>query len=158
MSEVGRCSTWEELAVTTTPLASPPIDDTKVALSIVASGDDSWRPLASAVATMQRPRRSEHEELWAQLFVDSGFVDVVRALEVGTKGPDAVFLARFRVPDVYLDGRVHRARIRFVPAVSRAVPRGTGGRLPYLETARPIEVEAEFVAALSPARARRVAR
>lgn len=158
MPEPGSCSTWEELAITTKPLARPRADDARVALSIVASGDESWRPLASAVATMQRARRSEHEELWAQLFIDSGFVDVIRALEIGTKGPDTVFLARFRVPEIHFDGRLHRARVRFVPAVSRAAPRGTGAQLACRETAPTVEVEAEFVAALSPMRARRAVR
>ena len=157
MSGVRRCSTWEELALTTTPIPRGAADGVLVALSLVATGDPDSGSTASAVATMQRPRRSEHEEIWAQLFVDSGFVDVVRALEVGTKGADSVFLARFRIPAVHFDGTTHVARVRFVPAISRAVPRGDG-RGVAIETLEPVEVEAEFVAALSPARARRVAR
>lgn len=158
MSGTSRTSTWEELAVTTTPIEGPRRIDVRTELSITANGDESWRPVASVVATMQRARRSEHEELWAQLFIDSGFVDVVRALEIGTKGPDAVFLARFRIAELHFDGRPHRARVRFVPAVSRAAPRGTGDAVATIETAAPIEIEADFVAAISRARARRAVR
>jgi hypothetical protein len=118
-------------------------------LAIVAGGDETGRPFATAMATMQRPRRSEHEELWAHFFVDDVFVDVGRVLEIdqGTAG-DSLFVARFGVPDLHLDGQPHSARIRFVTAVSRVVPRATGEEVMAKATPS-AEAVAEFVATLA---------
>lgn len=116
-----RSSSWEGLSVESTP-----IEPTEAILSIVAGGDEAGRPFATAMASMASPRRAEHEEGWAQLFVDDVFVDVVRVLEIdqGT-GHDLIRVARFRMPGLHLDGELHTACVKFVTAVSRIVPRGT---------------------------------
>jgi hypothetical protein len=152
-----RSSSWEELSIESTPIEQP----SKAVLTIVAGGDEAGRPFATAMATMQRLRRAEHEELWAHFFVDDVFVDVVRVLEIdqGTLG-DSLFLARVGLPDLYLDGEVHTARLRFVTAVSRIVPRGTGEAMMARSEAEPVaEAISEFEATLaSPSRRLRDAR
>jgi hypothetical protein len=143
-----RSSSWEGLNVESTP-----IDPTEAILTVVASGDEAGRPFATAMATMQRPRRAEHEELWAHFFVDDAFVDIARVLEIdqGTAG-DSLFVARFRLPDLHLDGQPHTAKMRFVSTVSRIVPRGTGEEImARAETSPTAEAVSEFVATLAPA-------
>ena len=106
---------------------------------------------AIAVASLRRPRVAEHEEMWAQLFVDGAFADVVRALRLETAdGTESTFLARFRVPAIYGDGASHRAEVRFVRAVSRIVPKGVGSAraafgTPMIQTPEAL-VEIDFVA------------
>ena len=141
-----RSSKFEGLSIESTP-----IDPTEAILTVVANGDETGRPFATAMATMQRPRRAEHEELWAHFFVDDAFVDIARVLEIdqGTEG-DSLFVARFRMPDLHLDGQPHTAKIRFVTAVSRIVPRGTGEQvMATQETAPAAEAVSEFVATLA---------
>lgn len=141
-----RSSSWGDLGITSTP-----VDPTEAMLTVVAGGDEARRPFATAMATLQRPKRAEHEELWAHLFIDDVFVDVARVLEIdqGTMD-DSLFMARFRLPDFHLDGELHRARVRFVTAVSRVVPRGTGEAvMARSETTPAAEAHAEFVATLA---------
>jgi hypothetical protein len=149
-----RSSKFEGLSIESTP-----IDPTEAILTVVAGGDESGRPFATAMATMQRPRRAEHEELWAHFFIDDAFVDVARVLEIdqGTAG-DSLFVARFRLPDLHLDGESHTAKIRFVTAVSRVVPRATGEQVmakSATETAPTAEAVSEFVATLASPMSRR---
>lgn len=148
-----RSSSFEGLSIESTP-----IDPTEAILTVVAGGDDAGRPFATAMATMQRPRRAEHEELWAHFFVDGVFVDIARVLEIdqGTLG-DSLFVARFRMPDLHLDGAPHTAMIRFITAVSRIVPRGTGEEvMAKAETAPSAEAVSEFIATLAAPRSRRL--
>lgn len=148
-----RSSSFEGLSIESTPT-----DPTEAILTVIANGDEPGRPFATAMATMQRPRRAEHEELWAHFFVDGVFVDVARVLEIdqGTSG-DCLFVARFRVPDLHLDGQPHSAKVRFVSAVSRVVPRGTGEAVMQQSEATPsAEADAEFVATLAAPASRRL--
>lgn len=141
-----RSSKFEGLSIESTP-----VDPTEAILTIVASGDEAGRPFATAMATMQRPRRAEHEELWAHFFVDDAFVDVARVLEIdqGSAG-DSLFVARFRMPDLHLDGESHTAKIRFVTAVSHVVPRATGEKvMAKTVAAEAAEAVSEFVATLA---------
>ena len=138
-----RSSSWEGLSVESTP-----IDPAEAILTIVAGGDEAGRPFATAMATMQRPRRAEHEELWAHFFVDDAFVDIARVLEIdqGTAG-DSLFVARFRMPDLHLDGETHTACVKFVTAVSRIVPRATGEEIMAKAVTMPSAMaRCEFVA------------
>ena len=142
-----RSSSFEGLSIESTP-----IDPTEAILTVVASGDEAGRPFATAMATMQRPRRAEHEDLWAHLFVDDTFVDIARVLEID-QGPygDSLFVARFRLSDFLLDGQPHHAKVNIVTAVSRVVPRGTGEAMMKKHEATPQAVAfAEFVATLAP--------
>lgn len=130
-----------------------------VELVVVAVGDDRSQPRAAALATFHRARLDENEALWAQLVVDGDFVDVVRAIHVNVErrfgsSDEVSFVARFAIPDLYLDGRVHRAQVRFVPSVSRVVPRGTGDQMARTETRIVAAVDAEFTACLFRRRAR----
>ena len=90
-------------------------------LTIVAD-DDADEPAPVAIATFRRMRTAEHDEMWAQLFVDDVFVDVLRAQYLD----DATLVARFTIPPLYFEGDTHRASVRFVRSVSRVVPRFTG--------------------------------
>jgi hypothetical protein len=94
-------------------------------LEIVKDGGGGTAGIA--LASLRRERTAEHEEMWVQLFVDGVFEDVKRALYVDEKTSGAFFV-RFGIPLVYRDGTSHRAQVRFVRAVSRIVPRGTGDR------------------------------
>lgn len=89
--------------------------------------DPDGKAAGIAVASLHRARTAEHEEMWAQLFVDGVFEDVKRAVYIDGKA-DGSFVARFVVPNVYSDGASHRAQVRFVRAVSRIVPRGTADK------------------------------
>jgi hypothetical protein len=152
-SSMRRSSSWEGLSIESTP-----IDPTEAIVTVVASGDEAGRPFATAMATMQRPRRAEHEELWAHFFVDGVFVDIARVLEIdqGTAG-DSLFVAKFRMPDLHFDGEPHTEMIRFVSAVSRIVPRGTGEQvMAQAQTAPTAEGVSEFTATLAAPRSRRL--
>jgi hypothetical protein len=81
---------------------------------------------AVAIAMMRRPRTADHEEMWAQLFVDGAFEDVVRALDANPGVALATFVVRFRLAAMYLDGAPHRVSVRFVRTLSQVVPRGIG--------------------------------
>lgn len=148
-----RSSSWEGLSIESTP-----IDPTEAILTVVAGGDEAGRPFATVMATMQRPRRSEHEELWAHFFIDDAFVDIARVLEIDQGvASDSLFVARFRLPDLHLDGEAHTAKIRFVTAVSRVVPRGTGEQvMAKAETLPTAEAVSEFVARLAASRSPRL--
>ncbi len=104
-------------------------------------------PLGNAVviAIMHRTRAAEHEEMWAQLYVDNVFEDVVRAFDASGAGAEATFVARFALSRVHLDGEPHRASIRFVRAVSRIVPRGEGSSTPFIVQTPEATAEGEFV-------------
>jgi hypothetical protein len=157
-----RSSTWDELSVTSIPVGATHeerlvafLGGTWAEVGVAASGDQDGRPIANVIAMMQRTRRAEHEELWAQLFLDDGFVDVVRALEVEASPDDVSFMARFRVPDLFLDGETHRARVRFVTAVSRVIRRSSAPSEPT-EAPPAAVVEADFVATRQISRVRLV--
>jgi hypothetical protein len=116
-----RSSTLEKLSIESVPVAAR-----EAMVTVVARRDEAGAPFAAVMATVQRPRRAEHENLWAHFFVDGVFIDVGRVLEIDQGGSDSLFVAKFRLPDVCLDGELHTAKVRFVTAVSRIVPRGTG--------------------------------
>lgn len=110
-------------------------------------------PAAIAIATLRRPRRAEHEEIWAQLYVDGAFVDVTRASEVDGLGSNdetddyITLIARFGVLTLYLDGQNHHVRVCFVGPVSRVVPRGESGKMQTISELAPQAIaEAEFSA------------
>src|SRR5687768_3033417 len=129
-------------------IESTPINPSEAILTLVAGGDETGRPFATAMATMQRLRRAEHEELWAHFFVDDVFVDVARVLEID-QGPadESLFVVRFAVPDLHLDGQPHTARIRFVTAISRIVLSGVGEAMMAKAVTQPsAEAASEFVA------------
>jgi hypothetical protein len=77
------------------------------------------------LASMRRARLVEHEDIWAKLFVDDVFVDAIRATEVESGGEpdDVTFVARFGVPESFLDATRHRARVVFGGTVSRVLVR-----------------------------------
>ncbi|HEY8074263.1 MAG TPA: hypothetical protein VIF62_09140 [Labilithrix sp.] len=130
--------------------ASPPEE---AVLDVVP--DPEGDAAALAIASLRRERFAEHEEMWAQLFVDGVFEDVVRALRVETEDPnESSFLARFRIAAIYRDGTSHRAQVRFVRAVSRIVPKGMGGAFgtSMIQTPEAI-AEMDFVAHAVRARA-----
>ena len=118
-----------------------------VAEVAVAPLDGVDKAAAIALATMTRGRRSEQEEVWAQVFFDGHYADVGRATSVdsGTHTSDVTFVARFPVPASYLDGGTHRVRVCFVSSVSRVVPRGEGGKLGQSDLAPQAIAEADFV-------------
>jgi len=151
-------SSFADLTLTSTPVTRGGVDfETRAELTIVAAGDES-EPLVTALATMRRPRRATHEEVWAQLFVDGVFVDVVRAAEIDNGEPDPCFLARFVVPLLHLDGELHRARACFVTRLSRSSPKldaDESGIVPvHVDPGPEAIAEADFQAVRAP-RARR---
>lgn len=144
MSASSRSSSFEDLAVTSTPLDSA--RDGSIDVAVVAAGDEADNPIATAITTLQRARRAMHEELWTQLFIDDVFVDVTRALEVACEADEEVaFVATLRIPAIYFDAQPHRARVRFVCAVSRTVPR-RAATTAETETSPAAEAEVDFVA------------
>lgn len=125
------------LAVTSSPITSDPDAD----LTIVAD-DDADEPIPVAIATVRWTRTAEHQEMWAQLFVDDVFVDVMRAQHLD----DDTLLARFTIPPLYFEGDTHRASVRFVRSVSRVIPRFTGmAAAPISRDPEPeVRAEADF--------------
>ncbi len=128
-----RESSSADLTVTSTPVTPCGVFDFDLAgarteLVITADRDSNE---ATALASMRRGRKAVHEEVWAQLFIDDVFIDVVRTAEIddGEPGeggggcPDPSFLGRFIVPPLYLDGELHRARVCFMTRLSRSSPR-----------------------------------
>jgi hypothetical protein len=73
----------------------------------------------------------------------------MRIVEVDDAGEGALFVVHLRIPEYEMDGRSHQAKVRFVRAVSRVVPRGTGEQLKPAETSLVAEAAAEFTAARS---------
>jgi hypothetical protein len=143
-----RHTSSSRLSITTTPVSQAPWLDHAVELYVVTTDEVDEGAAAVAVASMCRSRRAEHEEIWAQLFIDGVFVDLVRAVDLTeTTGSElATFLARIDVPAVYFDGEAHRAQVKFLTTVSRIVPAGTTASF----TGQELEanVEAEFAAFL----------
>jgi hypothetical protein len=119
--------------------------DPDAELTIVAD-DDANGPTPVAIATLRRTRAAEHEEMWAQLFVDDVFVDVTRALRLDDDGVTVTLVARLAIPPLYFEGEVHRASVRFVRSVSRVVPRFTGmAAAPIARDPEPgVRAEADF--------------
>jgi hypothetical protein len=106
-------------------------------------------PAAIATATLRRPRRSEHEEIWAQLYIDGAFVDVTRASEIDSDSDTdyVTLIARFGILTLYLDSHQHHVRVCFVGQVSRIVPRGESGKTQTISELAPQAIaEAEFSA------------
>jgi hypothetical protein len=110
-------------------------------------------PAAIATATLRRPRRSEHEEIWAQLYIDGAFVDVTRASEIDSDSDTdyVTLIARFGILTLYLDSQQHHIRVCFVGQVSRIVPRGESGKTQTISELAPQAIaEAEFSATVQP--------
>jgi hypothetical protein len=149
MMALRRHTSCERLSIVSTPLSPPPwFGRPDVELCIIAddtNGDVDMR--AVAIASMCRARKAEHEEVWAQLFIDGVFVDLVRAADVSEDEGLATFLARIEVPALYFDDESHRATVKFVKTVSRVVARGAGSRAPS-EADAEADADAEFVATI----------
>ncbi len=113
----------------------------------VAPVDGIGAPGAIALASMTRKRRTEQEEVWAQLFFDGEFADVGRATDVdsGLDRSEVTFMARFAIPSSYLDGGTHRVRVCFVSSVSRIVPRGEGKVVAQSDLTPQAIAETDFV-------------
>jgi hypothetical protein len=148
-----RSSTLERLSI-----ESMPIGSTEAMLTVVARRDEAGGPFASVMAALQRPRAAEHEELWAHFFVDEVFVDVGRVLRIDQgRAYDSLFVARFRLPDIHLDGEPHTARVSFVTAVSHIAPQGTGEAVKAAMMTAPVaEAKSELVATLAALPSRRL--
>ncbi len=156
MTAVRRHSSCELLSVTSTPLdEAARVEGHDLELCILAS-DVEDEVGAFALATLTRPRRAVHEEIWMQLFVDDTFIDVTRVSDVSDEGDGdgrATFLGRMQIPAIYFDGQEHRARVKFVNTISRVVPRGTGmARMP--DPPPEAVADADFVATMGRARRR----
>jgi hypothetical protein len=157
MMALRRHTSCEQLSITSTPVSPPPwFGRPEVELCIVAVDPEGEVEVgevsALAIATMCRARKAEHEEVWAQLFIDDVFVDLVRAADLSEGEGLASFLARIAVPALYFDGEPHRAKVKFVKTISRVVPRRSGSRGTIeISPAGPeteAESESEFVATI----------
>jgi hypothetical protein len=140
-----RLSMSASLSVTSDPVDAA-VEGGAVTDLYVAAVDDDEVPSAHAFASMRRPRMAEHEEVWAQLFIDGVFVQVSRAADLDPRADEATFVARFEIPELYLDAEPHRVQVRFVRAVSRVVAKGSAD-LPSTEL--PETAEADFTATLN---------